>query len=69
MLIAAEAINIGSCWVGVVNYLFQMDKEKYIKRLAIPEGYKPYYAVALGYKKINNNKAPARRENTVNYIS
>lgn len=69
MLIAAESIDIGSCWVGLVDFLFQHDKEtKYTQKLAIPEGYKPYYAVALGYKKARNGKAPARRENTVKYI-
>jgi nitroreductase len=26
MLIAAESIDIGSCWVGLVNFLFQTDK-------------------------------------------
>jgi nitroreductase len=69
MLIAAESIDIGSCWVGLVDFLFQTDKEnKYTQELGIPEGYKPYYAVVLGNKKIKNGKAPARRKNTVNYI-
>lgn len=69
MLIAAESINIGSCWVGLVDFLFQTDKEnKYAQKLGIPEGYKPYYAVVLGNKKMKNGKAPARRKNTVNYI-
>jgi len=69
MLIAAESIGVGSCWVGFVTFAFGGEKGKeYMERLAIPEGYKPYYAVALGYKKIENAKAPVRRENTVNYI-
>ena len=34
----------------------------------LPEGYKPYIAIALGYKKVPNGKAPARRAETVNYV-
>lgn len=34
----------------------------------LPEGYKPYIAIALGYKKVPNGKAPARRAGTVNYV-
>ncbi len=69
MLIAAESIGVGSCWVAFVAFAFGGEKGKdYLKRLGIPEGYKPYHAVALGYKKTENAKAPARRENTVNYI-
>lgn len=69
MLIAAESLEIGSCWVGFINYLLnsEMGKE-YIKELGIPEGYKQLHAVALGYKKVNISNAPARKENTVNYI-
>lgn len=42
--------------------------KKYAQRLGIPEGYKPLHAVALGKKKNNNAKAPARKENTVSYV-
>lgn len=69
MLIAAESLNIGSCWIGLAKFLFLSEKvEEYIKLLQIPEGYEPYYAIALGYKTTENNEAPTRRENTVNYI-
>lgn len=69
MLIAAQSLGIGSCWVGFVSFALRGEKGKeYGKRLALPEGYKPYHAVALGYKKIENVQAPARRANTVSYI-
>lgn len=69
MLLAAESLCIGSCWIGLVTYLFLSPKgEEYIKKLGIPEGYEPYYAITLGYKKYPNPKPPLRRENTVNYI-
>lgn len=77
MLIAAESLGVGSCWVGYVSYLFGYipnklgsDKgEEYKKQLGIPDTHKPYYAVALGYKESERNgNAPAKRENTVNHI-
>jgi nitroreductase len=69
MLIAAEAIDIGSCWIGFIAYLLNNEKGKeYLKELGIPEGYRQIHAVALGYKSVVRTIAPARKENTVNYI-
>lgn len=69
MLIAAESINIGTCWIGFVAYLFKStDGDELRKKLNIPEGYEPFNAVSVGYKKIIQSKAPKRRENTVSYI-
>lgn len=69
MLIAAEAQDIGSCWIGFIAYLLNSEEGKeYIKELGIPKGYKQIHAVAVGYKKVNRTTAPERKENTVNYI-
>lgn len=69
MLIAAESLNIGSCWNGFISFLFNGPKaEEYKKKLNIPEGFTPYYAIALGYKDTKAINAPARREGTVQYI-
>lgn len=69
MILAAESLNIGTCWVGLVTYSFKSEKaEEYTKKLEIPEGYEPYYAITLGYKKFPNPKPQPRRENTVNYV-
>lgn len=69
MLLASESLEIGSCWIGLVTYLFKSaDGKKYLSMLNIPDGYEPYYAITLGYKKIDNPKPQPRRENTVNYI-
>lgn len=69
MLIAAESLNIGTCWIGLVSFLFKSEKVKtYIKELKIPDGYEPYYAIAIGYKSSPAEQASPRRENTVNYI-
>ncbi|WP_432666641.1 nitroreductase family protein [Wukongibacter baidiensis] len=69
MLIAAESLDVGGCWNGFVGFLFNSEKgEEYKERLNIPKGYKPYYAVALGYKEVRATNAPKRRENTIQYI-
>jgi nitroreductase len=48
MLIAAESLNIGACWIGFSRYYF-IDSSRY-NDLRIPEGYEVQYAVALGPK-------------------
>ena len=67
MLIAAESLNIGSVWLGLVTFFFNLIEE--IKKLEIPEGYTPYYVVALGYKTNEKEQnAPKRNFNVVNFI-
>lgn len=70
MLIAAESLGLGSCWIGFAAFAFIGEKDEYYrKKFEIPEGYKPYYAVSLGHKRRSQQqKAPKRRENTINYI-
>ena len=69
MLIAAESLKIGSCWVGFIAFLLNNEEGKgFMKELGIPEGYREIHSVALGYKKVNSTNAPARKENIVNYI-
>jgi len=69
MLLAAESLNIGTCWNGFAAFLFDTDKrEEYIEKLKIPEGHRPYYAIAIGYKAKENTNAPKRRENRVIYL-
>ncbi len=67
MLIAAESLDIGSVWLGLMNYYLR--QEAAIKSLEIPEGYQPFYAVAFGYKADEKTKAgPERNRDVVNYI-
>jgi len=69
MLIAAESMDIGSCWIGLIAFLLNSEQgEKFIKELGIPEGFKQFHAVAIGYKKNKSANALPRKENTVNYI-
>ncbi|MGB9936634.1 MAG: nitroreductase family protein [Methanobacterium sp.] len=66
MMLAAESMDIGSCWIGLARFFFK--NEENIKKLGIPEGYRPYHGVCLGYKESLSNKAPERNRNVVNYI-
>ncbi len=66
ILLAAECIDIGSCWIGLARFFFEIREN--VEKLGISEGYKSYYAVCLGYKASENNMAPERNRNVVNYI-
>lgn len=67
MLLAAESLNIGSVWIGLITFFLKLEDE--VRKLGVPEGYEPYYGVALGYKSLNKEIiAPKRNLNVVNYI-
>jgi nitroreductase len=67
MLIAAQSLNIGSVWLGLLTFFFSLEDE--VKALGIPEGYEPYYGVSLGYKSSDKEMiAPKRNLDVVNYI-
>jgi nitroreductase len=67
MLIAAESMNIGSVWLGLVRFFFEQEEE--VKKLGIPEGFQPYYGVALGYSASEKKQdIPKRNLDVVNYI-
>ncbi|KZX17187.1 nitroreductase family protein [Methanobrevibacter filiformis] len=66
ILLAAEGLNIGSCWVGLIAIFFE-DAEN-VAKLQIPEGYVPLYGVTLGYKVSEREGNPKRNKNVVNWI-
>lgn len=66
MLLAAESIDLGTCWIGLARFFFENPEN--VEKLSIPAGYEPYYAVSIGYKATNNNKGPERNKNVTNYI-
>lgn len=69
MLLAAEAIGLGSCWINLVLFAFDSSKGPEFRReLGIPGGYKPYCSAVLGYKKVAAVNAPARKPNLITYI-
>ena len=70
IMLAAESLDIGSCYIGLIKYFFDTKEGKeYIKQLNIPNGYYPHHAITLGYKvKVIDTPLP-RKENCINYIS
>jgi len=65
MLIAAESLEIGSCWIALVRYF--LSNPENVKKLNLPDGYTPYFAVSLGYK-VEQNSVVERSVSSVNYI-
>ncbi len=69
MLIAAESIGLGSCWIFFVLLSFHSSQGSELrKELKIPEGYKPYDSAVFGYKKTPAINAPERKPNLITYI-
>ena len=68
LLIAAESLNVGSCWNGIAGILFQTEPEKYAQLFDLPTGYYPQYAIALGYKDMQPLNAPVKKNCMVNYF-
>ena len=68
LLIAAESLNIGSCWNGIAGILFFKEPEKYAQLFNLPPNYTPLYAVALGYKDMQPINPPLPKNVMVNYF-
>ena len=69
MLLAAESLGIGSCWIGMVAILaFSSRASSYAAELEAPEGYVPHIGITLGYKLPDVSPIPIRKENLVSYI-
>ena len=60
MLLAAESLGIGSCWIGFAAFYFRTP-ESY-RSLDLPDGYKVHYGVALGYKPDGAKQEPPLRK-------
>lgn len=68
MFLAAESIQIGSCWIHAVAGIFKGPEGETFKReLGIPATHTPYCAGSFGYKAMDS-AAPERKENTVTII-
>jgi nitroreductase len=67
MLLALESLNIGSVWIGLITFFLKLEDE--VKKLGVPDGYEPYYGIALGYKSLNKEMISSKRNlDVVNYI-
>lgn len=69
LLLAAESVGLGSCWIYFILLAFQSSQAAGLRQeLQIPEGYRPYTSVALGYKQAEGEPVPARKPGLVTYI-
>ncbi|MBP2653747.1 MAG: drgA 1 [Firmicutes bacterium] len=69
MMLAAEALGLGSCWINSGLMLFEGSKGSvYKERLSIPSGYTPLYSVALGYINGDKPAAPERKTDVITYF-
>lgn len=69
MLIAAESLGLGSCWINIVLFVFEgPNGERFRQQLGIPQGYKPYGSVVLGHREKAGNGERTVKGNTVNYV-
>ncbi len=60
MLIAAESLGIGSCWIGFARYNFTgPEKNSMVK---IPEDCQVHFGIALGYKAEESSREPPKRK-------
>lgn len=68
MAIAAKALGLGSCYIASFKVCMLAPGGDEMKKLAgIPEGYIPYFALAIGHPAECPEPAP-RRENSVNWL-
>ncbi|MGL4449844.1 MAG: nitroreductase family protein [Sarcina sp.] len=69
ILLAAESLGLGGCWIGFITLLFMSDRgDEFKKKLNIPEGFNPMHGLVLGHKKVQNSKETEKREGTVIFI-
>ncbi len=69
ILLAAESLDIGSCWGYFVTQAFNtVERDDLYKELQIPEGYKVYISIMLGYKTGNLPISSKRKEGCITFI-
>lgn len=67
--LASCSLGIGSCYIGMGNMLFQTDRaDEFTAKLGIPQGYKSYCWISLGYADGEVPIAPERKDGVVTYI-
>lgn len=72
MLLAAEALGLNTCWIGMANRYLTLDEaQPLLKKIGMPDGYEIVGCVALGYA-LNAAKMPNKhfdeRDNIVSII-
>jgi nitroreductase len=68
MLLAAESIGLGTCWLYFPLQAFEGDrKDELLKELHIPNGFKPITSVIIGYRENEKPKTPERKIKNIFY--
>lgn len=69
MLLAAESLGLGSCWIFFVTMAFLSPQGAELQdALKIPAGYKPYFSAVFGYPDEAVPEAPPRKPGLVTVI-
>ena len=71
MLLAAESLEIGSCWVHAITYLSRTTegKELLIRENILPAGYELAGTCAFGYKAEEPKNPLPRKTDTVTWLN
>jgi nitroreductase len=66
MMLACEALGLGSCWISYMSFLANRDKlPQYLAELGIPAGYRPYFGLTIGHKAGPEPESHPRRKGLV----
>ena len=69
MALAAQSMGLGTCYLaGFKRFLLTPEGADCLKRLELPEGVKPLFALAVGYPAKAPKERHAPKENAVNVI-
>jgi nitroreductase len=69
MLLASESIGLGACWLYFPLQAFDGDKkDELLNELKIPNGFKPFTSMIVGYKENNEINIPEREIKNIFYI-
>jgi nitroreductase len=69
MLLAAESIGLGSCWLYFPLQAFDNDRNGELKKeLQIPQGFKPITSIIIGYKENSEINIPKKEVKNIYYI-
>jgi nitroreductase len=69
MLLAAESIGLGGCWLYFPLQAFNTEDGTELKNeLKVPEGHKPVTSIILGYKENAEINIPERTVKNIDYI-
>jgi nitroreductase len=63
MQLAAVSMGLGTCWIGLVRYLFEKEPE-----FMAPAGYEPLFALTLGHPAETPAQREERRSGTVDWL-